>query len=113
MFVIIRLLAELRLLSERNKIANTFNTYFVDITKKDKPTSNCILSETIKIDSNMYFRSSKVIKIVSSLNKTKTVEFDGISTYIIKQCMQIICLVLYYILNLLLIQGIYRKNGNF
>jgi hypothetical protein len=88
-------------------IANLFNDHFINTHKKI-----CNWKSTIKnvdfVNSSIFISPctvSEIVKCIESLNNTKAVGFDGVSTHIIKKCSRAIAPILTHLINESFSQG--------
>lgn len=95
-------------------IASAFNDYFIELTNTNNETQNTQEKPYIsKISSNSMFlrpmAKEEVKKEIMCLNNTKSEGFDGISTKIIKICVEELVSILTYLINLSFSSGTFPK----
>lgn len=98
--------------SDPTDIANIFNNHFIDIADKSnidlkKPKDMIGLQNSIYLKS---FEVDEIKSIILSLNNTKAVGYDGISTLVLKCCCEEIGSILTYLVGMSFEQGCFPES---
>lgn len=104
--------SEDEIITNPQKVAEKFNNYFISISNDAAPLTkfNKYMNNIQVVNSSIFLKPVsivEVLKTIQTLNNTKSVGFDGVSTLVTKQIGTLICSVLTHILNLSLSEGVF------
>lgn len=98
------------------KIANTFNTFFIELTNKDI-TNNILINKSNPILNNSIYLNPideyDINKVIMTLNNSNSEGYDGICTKVIKACNKEISSVLAFLINSSMITGKFPEKLKF
>ena len=98
------------IISDPKCISNLFNNYFIDKIMPNNNSGDRVTKHITSRKNSMFMRPSlpsDIFKIISGLNNTNSVGYDGICTKILKAVAGEICSPLSYIINLCISEGIF------
>ena len=94
-------------------ISNTFNNYFLNIAKTITQNSPSVTGNRPNDDfncSSIYLHATskkEILDIIRVLKSTKSSGWDGISTVLLKQCMEVLVEPLVYLINESILAGVF------
>lgn len=93
-------------------IASAFNDYFVESTHRTHTANSHVRKIRTKTPNTMFLRpmaEDEVKKEIMSVNNTTSEGFDGISTKILKYCVEELSSILTYLINLSFSSGTFPE----
>jgi hypothetical protein len=101
-----------KILTDHKDISTIFNEYFHSVPTKYRTNKNIHLNSTKSLHSMALFPVSEieVFKVINNLKNKRTMDLQGISSWILKKCIHEITVPITHMINLSLNQGNFPKK---
>lgn len=101
-------------ISDPTEIANSFNSFFINLTNKKLSHDKNIYNSNIKSSKESIFlkptSENEVTRIIKLLNDTNSVGYDSISTKVIKHAAAVLSPILSWLINESFLQGLFPDS---